>query len=56
MLPSTHYAWEIRKRLDAFDYYVIRLYLEHPELDLSSSWAIDMVQTLESCAEDLIIR
>lgn len=49
MLPSSHYAWEIWTDLDGFDYYVIRLYLEHPELDLDESWITDMAAELGSC-------
>ena len=49
MLPSTHYAWEIWTDLDGYDYYVIRLYLEHPELDIDESWITDMAAELGSC-------
>lgn len=49
MLPSTHFAWQVSKDIDAFEYYVIRLYLEHPELNIDEPWITDMTTELASC-------
>ena len=54
-LPSTHLALLARSyETKKVGYFVIDISLEHPELELDSTWAGDMAKSLESCALDIL--
>jgi len=42
--------------IDEANTYVFKLYLEHPELDMSDTWITDMAKNLETCAINVMLR
>jgi hypothetical protein len=55
-LPSTHRAWLTRLISTDGGDFVINLRLTHSELEMGSSWAVDMTTILENCALDIVNR